>query len=79
MRPPASTRPYPWVTGMNARAPLAAGAGLVFLIIWVAGAMVLADFVHGLPAAVQFAYFAGAGFLWVFPIRWLMLWSARLR
>jgi hypothetical protein len=28
---------------------------------------------------LQFAYYATAGFVWVFPVRWLMLWAAPMR
>lgn len=61
------------------RIAVATLAGLLFLIAWVAGAMVLSDTVLRLNMAVQFLYFAVAGFVWVFPIRWLMLWSVRMR
>jgi hypothetical protein len=54
-------------------------AGLLFLALWLAGAMVLADYVRPLNMVVQFAYYAVAGFVWVFPIRWLMLWAAHQR
>ncbi len=62
-----------------ARIPIASIAGLVFLAVWLAAAMVLADHVHGLHPAVQFCYYAVAGFAWVFPVRWLMLWAAGQR
>ena len=39
--------------------------------------MVLGDTVRGQPTLVQFLYYAVAGFVWVFPVRWLMLWAAR--
>jgi hypothetical protein len=58
---------------------IASIAGILFLGAWVAAAMVLADHVIGLNFALQFCYFAVAGFVWVFPIRWLMLWAAHLR
>jgi hypothetical protein len=41
--------------------------------------MVLSDHVRGLNLGVQFVYFAVAGFVWVFPVRWLMLWAAHQR
>ena len=56
---------------------IASVAGCLFLAAWVAAATILADHVHGLNFAIQFIYFAIAGFVWVFPIRWLMLWAAR--
>lgn len=61
------------------RIAIATVAGTVFLSLWIAGAMLLADHVSGLNFAIQFAYFAVAGFVWVFPIRWLMLWSVHQR
>ena len=61
------------------RVPAATIAGLVFITGWIAGANVLADYVHGRNMVLQFAYYATAGFVWVFPIRWLMLWSVRQR
>ena len=61
------------------RTPIAAAAGLVFLSAWVATAVVAADFVFRLNFLVQLVYFAVAGFVWVFPIRWLMLWAVHQR
>ncbi len=61
------------------RVPIAALAGLCFIVAWIAGAAVLADLVFRLPFAVQVLYFAVAGFVWVFPVRWLMLWAAGQR
>jgi hypothetical protein len=63
----------------SARVPIASVAGIVFLGLWISIAAVLADHVYGLNVVVQFIYFAIAGFVWVFPIRWLMLWAAHLR
>jgi len=61
------------------RTPIAVAAGLVFLAAWLAGATVLADHVRNQNTIVQFAYYATAGFVWVFPVRWLMLWAAHMR
>lgn len=61
------------------RVLIAALAGLALVAGWIAAAAVLGDHVRGLPILVQFAYYAVAGFAWVFPVRWLMLWAARLR
>jgi hypothetical protein len=63
----------------SARVPIASVAGIVFLGLWIALAMVLADHVYAMNFAVQFIYFAVAGLVWVFPIRWLMLWAAHMR
>ena len=61
------------------RIPVASVAGLMFMAAWIAAATVLADHVFALNFAVQFVYFAVVGFVWVFPIRWLMLWSVHQR
>jgi hypothetical protein len=61
------------------RIAIATLAGLLFLSAWIAAAMVCADYLRGVHVAVQFVYFAVAGFVWVFPIRWLMLWAAHQR
>ena len=52
--------------------------GIVFVIAYVAAAITVPDF---LPANgfVQAAYFLVAGVIWVFPVRWLMLWSVGKR
>ena len=48
--------------------------GVLFIILYIAAAITLPDV---LPQhwAVQAGYFLVAGVVWVFPIRWLMLWS----
>jgi len=51
--------------------------GLAFFFFYVVVALVLADLIGTMQWAIQFIYFAVAGILWVFPIRWLMLWAAR--
>jgi hypothetical protein len=61
------------------RTPIAVVAGLAFLAAWIAAATVLADHVRGQNMVVQFAYYAVAGFVWVFPVRWLMFWAAHMR
>jgi hypothetical protein len=61
------------------RKPIAALAICLFVIGWIVAASVLADFVRPLSWAVQAIYFPLAGFLWVFPVWWLMLWAVRRR
>jgi hypothetical protein len=61
------------------RIAIASAAGLLFLAAWIAAATLAADYTRGLNFAVQFVYFAVAGFVWVFPIRWLMLWAVHQR
>jgi hypothetical protein len=60
------------------RPPAAALMGIVFVIAYLAGAATLVDW---LPQqwVVQAVYFLIAGIIWVFPVRWLMLWSVHKR
>ena len=51
--------------------------GLGFFFLYVAAALALADRLGPMQWALQLLYFAVVGTLWVFPIRWLMLWAAR--
>ena len=62
---------------MKPRAAVAILAGCLFLIVWVAGSMILSDYVLGSGTALELAYFAAAGSLWVLPVTWLMLWASR--
>jgi hypothetical protein len=61
------------------RTPIAIVATLLFAGTWIAGAAVLGDHLAGLPWFVQAPYYVIVGFVWVFPVRWLMLWSAHQR
>jgi len=61
------------------RTPIAIVAILVFAGAWIAAAAVLGDRLAGLPWFVQAPYYMTVGFVWVFPVRWLMLWSAHHR
>ena len=59
--------------------PLAAAIiGVAFIVLYIATAITLPDV---LPDhwVVQAVYFLVAGVVWVFPIRWLMLWSVGKR
>jgi hypothetical protein len=60
------------------RPPVAALMGIVFVIAYIAAAVTLVDV---LPAnwAIQAVYFLVTGIAWVFPARWLMLWSVHKR
>jgi hypothetical protein len=53
--------------------------GLGFFLFYVIAAVSLADWLSPMHWAFQFLYFALAGTLWVFPIRWLMIWAAGQR
>ena len=59
------------------RTPIAVIAGLLFFTAWVVAAVTLADV--PMHWAVRAVYFLVAGFVWVFPIRWLMLWAVHRR
>lgn len=61
------------------RIPVAIAAGLVGLVVYLAVILELADIVLRWHWALQALYFVAVGTIWVFPIRWLMYWSARLR
>ncbi len=52
--------------------------GLAFVAAYIAAAITLPDV---LPQnwIVQALYFLVAGVVWVFPVRWLMLWSVGKR
>lgn len=61
---------------MAPRLRRAAGAALiiVWLVVWVAGAAVLADQIAGTAWYVQLAFYATAGVAWAFPLRPLFKW-----
>ena len=61
------------------RTPVAVLAICIFVILWVAAATVLGDHVRPLHWAIQAIYYPVAGFAWVGPVRWLMLWGAHRR
>ncbi len=65
--------------GPVSRTPVALVAILLFVAAWIAGAAVLGDYVRPLSWVVQAIYYPVAGFAWVGPVRWLMLWSAHRR
>lgn len=61
------------------RWPIATLLGLVFFACWVVGAVTLADTLGPVHWALRALYFVVAGFIWVFPVWWLMLWAAHRR
>ncbi len=61
------------------RVPFATLAILIVVVTWIAAATVLADYVRPLHWSLQAIYFPIAGFAWVLPVRWLMLWGAHKR
>jgi hypothetical protein len=61
------------------RTPIAIVAILLFAGVWIATAAVVGDHLAGTRWYFQALYYVTVGFVWVFPVRWLMLWSAHLR
>lgn len=64
---------------MTVRTGLALLIGLIGFVLYVGGAVALADQVRGLHWAIEALYFALAGVLWVLPARALLLWAAGRR
>lgn len=54
-------------------------AGLAFVLCYIVGAVALAVAMGRLHWAIEAAYWGVAGVVWVFPVRWLMLWSVGKR
>ncbi len=69
---------WPYAAAMS-RTPIATLAICSFVVAWIAAAAVLADHVRPLHWSVQAVYYLVAGFAWVFPVWWLMLWGAHKR
>ncbi len=61
------------------RIPVAVIGGTVGFIAYVMAVTIVADHVLDANVVVQLLYFAVVGFVWVFPVRWLMLWAAYKR
>lgn len=61
------------------RTPIAVLAGITFVIAYVTAAISIPDAVGRMNWAIEAAYWALAGIAWVFPVRWLMLWSVHKR
>jgi hypothetical protein len=61
------------------RVPKAAFSGIAFIIVYII--LVVAIPVHfgRMYWVLELIYWAVAGVIWVFPIRWLMLWSVHKR
>ena len=60
------------------RPTAAALMGIAFVIAYVVAAVTLADLLPGYWV-ITALYFLVAGVVWVFPVRWLMLWSVHKR
>ena len=74
----AATGAPGYAAGMS-RAPIAVFAGLLFIAAYVVAAITLPDLVPRLHWTLEALYWAITGIVWVFPIRWLMLWSVHKR
>ncbi|MBC7800620.1 MAG: DUF2842 domain-containing protein [Gemmatimonadaceae bacterium] len=61
------------------RATIATFAGLLFMLVYIVAAITLPDFVPRPHWTIEAVYWCIAGIVWVFPIRWLMLWSVGKR
>ncbi len=70
------SRSYMWDMS---RVPVAIIAGLVGFALYVAGVMLLGDYVVQWHWTLQAVFFVVAGTLWVLPARWLMFWGAGMR
>ncbi len=53
--------------------------GVVFIIVYTIVVISIPDHVGRMHWALELIYWAIAGVVWVFPIRWLMLWSVHKR
>ena len=72
LRPAPMSRPI-------SRGPIAAAAGLLFVLVYVVGVTTLPDLFPRLHWALEALYWVVAGTVWVFPVTWLMLWAAGKR
>jgi len=61
------------------RTPIASAAGVLFVLLYIAAAVVLPERLPRLHPLLEAAYWCVAGILWIFPIRWLMLWAVGKR
>ena len=60
------------------RPAAAALMGIAFVLAYVVASVTLVDLLPN-QWVVQAVYFLVAGVAWVFPVRWLMLWSVHKR
>ncbi len=59
------------------RSRLATIAGLIFVTVYFAAVLILADALSPMHWAVQFAYFVVAGIAWVWPVLLLIKWAVK--
>ena len=77
-RPIAATGTPGYSRGMS-RPTLATIAGILFILAYIVAAITLPDFAPPLHWTIEAIYWGVAGIVWVFPVRWLMLWSVHKR
>ena len=61
------------------RPTIATIAGLLFVFFYIAAAVILPALVGRMHWTAEAASWCVAGIVWVFPVRWLMLWSVGKR
>ena len=61
------------------RTSIASIAGIVFVLVYMFAAVTVPDLIGRMHWTLEALYWLVAGIVWVFPIRWLMLWSAGKR
>jgi len=64
---------------LMSRTPVATLAGVVFVSAYIAVAVAVPERLPRMPGLVEALYWCAAGILWVFPVRWLMLWAVGKR
>ncbi len=61
------------------RSSIATLAGIVFILLYIGAAVAVSEVMGRMHWALEAVYWGVAGIVWVFPIRWLMLWSVGKR
>ena len=61
------------------RPAIATIAGVLFILAYIVAATTLPDLAPRLHWTLEALYWCVAGIVWVFPVRWLMLWSVHKR
>ena len=61
------------------RTKIASVAGVLFVLAYVVAVITLPDVLPQLHWTLEAIYWLVAGIAWVFPVRWLMLWSVGKR
>jgi hypothetical protein len=72
---PATRRPFRLIS----RTPAATLAGVAFVLAYIALAVIVPERLPRMHWLIEALYWCLAGILWVFPIRWLMLWAVGKR